>query len=127
MSFQRFQLVVALLVLAPLGSVFAADDFSSDCRPSLWTEVKKLAEDCHEQIAAGDTCERIQFFYQDDSSNPQSAAFRLNGHEYHAELFESPYSDGGDLNDLRIERDDGCQLERTAIPAFGNLLKALSR
>lgn len=128
MSFQRFKLVVALFSLVSLsaGSALAANDVSSHCGPALWLEVKMLAEDCREQIAAGEECEVIQFF-QGDSDTAQRAAFRLNGQEYSAELFESQYSDGGDLNDLLIKRDDGCRLERTSIPAFGDLLKALAR
>jgi len=125
MSFQRFKLVVALFSLVSLSSALA-DDVSSHCGPALWKEVKMLAEDCRAQIAAGDECEVLQFFQGDDSTT-QRAAFRLNGQEYSAELFESQYSDGGDLNDLLIKRDDGCRLERTSIPAFGDLLKALSR
>lgn len=111
---------------AAVNSVRANEDLNSSCHPALWTEVKKLADNCMYQTQAGEKCDAIQF-YQGTSSEFRIASFRLNGHEYRAELFDSQFSDGGDLNDLIVERDDGCQLERTAIPAFGDLLGALTR
>ncbi len=114
---------IALLGLASWNSVSASAasfDRSENCRPALWLEVKKLALDCSGQIEAGEKCEAIQFF------KGQSASFRLRGHEYVATLTDSAFSDGGDLNDLMIRRDDGCELERTSVPAFGDLLKALA-
>lgn len=111
-----------VLGIAFIGSVEAASfSQSASCHPVLWKEVKKLAIECAAQLDAGEKCDAIQFF--DD----RSASFRLQGHEYQVDLIDSRFSDGGDLNDLLIRRDDGCQLERTTIPAFGDLLKALSR
>lgn len=111
-----------VLGIVLVGSAQAASlSESVSCEPILWREVKNLALQCEEQLNAGEKCDAIQFF--DD----RSASFRLHGHEYQVSLVDSRFADGGDLNDLFIQRDDGCRLERISIPTFGDLLKALGR
>lgn len=112
------KLLLSVLAITLLG--FASTSQASSCRPALWLEVKKLADECTAQIESSEECVGIHF------SEEQSASFRIGGHDYSAQLLDSPFTDGGDLNDLLIRRDDGCQLLRTAVPAFGNLLEALS-
>jgi len=41
----------------------------------------------------------------------RSASFELRSVQFQAEIVESPDSDGGDLNDVFVDGDDGCQLE----------------
>lgn len=79
-----------------------------------------LAEECLEQRASGDKCDSIVF------SNARSASFEIQGSSYKVELTDSELSDGGDLNDVLIDRDDGCTFELRNIPAFGDLLQALA-
>lgn len=115
-----------LLPLVLLGLAFAGTDSSTAhargyCGPRLWPEVKKLARTCLETERAGRQCRNIRVY------GGRSAAFYLGNDLYRVRMEESEHSDGGDLDDVYIVRDDGCQLERRNVPAFGNILRALAR
>lgn len=90
------------------------------CESGFWREVKMLATECVERRENGEECDSIQFL--DD----RSASFEIEGRVYRAEIFESEFSDGGDLNDVLIDSVDGCRFELVNIPAFGDLLEALA-
>jgi hypothetical protein len=56
-----------------------------------------------------------------------AARFVLNGEVYYAALYESRYSDGGDLNDLQVTRADGTVVAfKESILAYGDVLLALA-
>jgi hypothetical protein len=103
------------------SNVGQANEGGRDCAPSAWSEVKKLAEDCLALRESGEECGFIAL-----ENDAQSASFEIRGYEYRAEILESVYSDGGDLNDVLMDRDDGCKYELRNVPAFGDLLKALA-
>lgn len=112
-------LTAALLVTAALsaGGVKAATPV---CSKLLWVEVKMLARECLAQEKAGRVCEKIRL------SSRDSAYFVLHRSEFRVTLRESAYSDGGDLNDIAIEREDGCRLMRRNVPAYGDILQAMA-
>jgi hypothetical protein len=109
------------LGLASLGIGAPSAQARENCGPSLWKEVKMLARTCIYLEKSGRRCEAIRVF------SGRSASFYLGDALYRVRMEESAYSDGGDLDDLYIERDDGCQLERKNVLAFGDILAALAR
>lgn len=115
-----------LLPLVLAGLAFAGTNASTAyargyCGPRLWPEVKKLARTCLATERAGRPCRGIRVY------GGRSAAFYLGNDLYRVRIEESEFSDGGDLDDVYIVRDDGCQLERRNVPAFGDVLRALAR
>lgn len=102
--------------LSVASSAFAAEE----CNPYLWREVRSVARACQRAQRAGHRCRDFRFFSQ------SAASFRMGKAEFRVTLFDSAYSDDGDLNDLIIQRNDGCRLERRNIPAYGDLLDALA-
>lgn len=121
-------LVWSVLILVGSGASFysasahaSTNNAPSDCAPFLWKEVKNLARYCLAEEAQGRPCAEIHFI------SARSASFVLNDLVYRVHLKESPESDGGDLNDVFIQRDDGCRLERRNVLAYGDLIAALAR
>ena len=109
------------LGLASLGVGVSSAQARENCGPALWKEVKSLARTCVDLEKSGRGCEAIRIF------SGRSASFYLGDALYRVRMEESAYSDGGDLDDLYIEREDGCQLERKNVLAFGDILAALAR
>jgi hypothetical protein len=115
---------VSLFVLAlsaSVSSVNAAALPAGDCHPAVWQEVRKLAEDCLALREDGKDCDALAF-----SDESRTVSFVIGRSEFKAEIVDSVYSDGGDLNDVLMDRDDGCQYELRNVPAFGDLVKALA-
>jgi hypothetical protein len=117
-----FSLSVSLLALAAtLGFATASERPTGDCHPAVWQEVRKLAEDCLALRDDGKNCDALAW-----NEESGTASFSIRGSEFTAEIVDSEFSDGGDLNDVLMDRDDGCQYELRNVPAYGNLLKALA-
>jgi len=112
----------ALAACAFVAPAHAETESRPGCSPALWTEVKMLARDCARDLKTGRGCTYIKVY-----STGRSAAFYLGDDLYRVRMEESAYSDGGDLDDLYIEREDGCRLTRKNVPAFGDILAALAR
>lgn len=112
----------ALAAFASVAPAQAASESRPGCTPALWSEVKMLARDCAHDRKTGRGCTYIKIY-----SGGRSAAFYLGDDLYRVRMEESAFSDGGDLDDLYIEREDGCQLTRKNVPAFGDILAALAR
>ncbi|GEM_PF-3104964 len=122
---KNLQLTVSLslfLAAASFGATLnTASASDSYCGPLVWAEVKALARDCATKIQSGGKCANIKLY------STRAAAFYLGGALYRVRMEESAFADDGDLNDLYVERDDGCQLQRKNVPAFGNIINALAR
>lgn len=111
-------LLLALVTMGLGASPAQARDY---CGPALWNQVKLLARNCSEKLKHGRGCAEIRIY------SGRSAAFVIGGAVYRVRMEESAFSDGGDLDDVYIDRDDGCQLERKNVPAYGDIVAALAR
>jgi hypothetical protein len=111
-----------------LGTAMANDEVS----PQFFEEVSSLVVRCAvlpvayssqgRKISGNlrSTCKDLEVF-------PNSARFVLNGEVHFAHLFESEFSDGGDLNDLEVTREDGTVIGRKqSVLAYGDVLLALA-
>ncbi len=114
---------LSLALLLAFASLTASPAQAREyCGPGLWPQVKNMAREClNQQRATGKNCGLIRV------SAGRSATFILNDAVYRVRMEESAFSDGGDLDDLYVDRDDGCQLGRKNVLAYGNILQALAR
>lgn len=59
--------------------------------------------------------------------NGSRAKFTLKGHQFRATLFDSEFSDGGDINDVVVkDAAGGIVAERNSVLAFGDVLLGLA-
>jgi hypothetical protein len=114
---------VSLAFFLAFASLTASPSQANEyCGPNLWARVKNLARECiYRERTTGKNCGLIRV------SGDRSATFILNDAVYRVRMEESAFSDGGDLDDLYVDRDDGCQLGRKNVLAYGNILQALAR
>lgn len=116
MFYARF-VSLALVPAFLMALFFAHASFAADCHPTMWNEVKKLAQEC----GVGADCEDFRLVSE------AQATFQLRGKSFDAVLSDSEDSDGGDLNDVTATSEDGvCVLELRNVLGFGSLLQALS-
>jgi hypothetical protein len=116
-----------LLVLASLTSAPALA-----APGGFWSKVRSLVEQCAAQPVTIDF-EGHKTYYplvsrcDELGAYEGSAQFLLEDEWYSAELIESEDSDGGDLFDVRIERDrDSHVAIRKNVPAFGDVLVGMA-
>jgi hypothetical protein len=119
-------LALGLALWTTVAATAGENGSFSSCSPALWPEVKKLAESClalreDGELRENGDCDGIAL-----EKDARSASFNLGDVRFEAEISDSENSDGGDLNDVLIRGDDGCELELRDVFAAGDLLAALA-
>ncbi len=91
---------------------------------TFWRDVSDLMVRCMVQSLPGGSLRSV---CSDVESFGGAARFMLNGAKYYAVLSESTYSDGGDLDDVRVFLADGTEVaQRRAVPSYGDVFLALA-
>ena len=131
MQLQRsFRVVVVLFAVLFSQSAFSAQAGTAS-QNSFWEKVRGLVQQCSVQTFTVENGKKVDGPLRSNCAELQAtgseARFKLDGEWYSASIADSSDADGGDLNDVLVQDQNGSSVAtRHNTLAFGDILVGLA-